>query len=210
MSGARVRHHFCSVLCRFGPLFAYFALYFLVDFASVPNATPVVRRTSRKGGFYGGAMPGPSAVPVGDVNTATGGASSFSFPPEPMGMREVNSPSLNAWWDEEALYLDRRDKVPESSRFFKNVNMRPDNSIFDPDVVMQFLALFGHFVRIQRPVRQNSLWHTGEFKDRRHTIPFITGDSFRMMADFYCDNEIDCEKLPKIIGNASHQKLSYP
>jgi hypothetical protein len=69
---------------------------------------------------------------------------------------------------------------------------------------MQYISLFGHFAQMQRPVRSTSLWHTGEYKDRRHTLPFITGDAFRMIADFFCDNEKECKALPALINDASH------
>ena len=206
---SRARYNFLSSLCRFGPLLGYFVLYFFVDFASVPiaahprRATRPTSSSSSNRGHHPNAMPGPGATPAAAVDRNT-----FSFPSVPVGMRDLDAATSNAWWDEEALYLDHRGKVPASSRFFKNVNARPDMSIFDPDVVMQNLALFGHFVRLQRPVRETSWWHTGEMKDRRHTIPFITGDNFRMMADFFCDNEIQCALLPKIIGNMSHPVYS--
>ena len=61
-----------------------------------------------------------------------------------------------------------------------------DTRFFDQAVVAQTMGLFGRFAPLQRP---HLAWR-GD-KDRRHTFPIITGDSFRMLADVWADNQGD-------------------
>ena len=61
-----------------------------------------------------------------------------------------------------------------------------DTRLFDQAVVVQTMGLFGRFTGAQRP---HLAWR-GD-KDRRHTFPIITGDSFRMLADVWADNQGD-------------------
>lgn len=188
MSAGRSRSSFFVFLWRSGPLIAFFILYHFTGTDLVSQRpSRLVRNEARPSHGLGALL-----------------SSADSFPSVPTGIREYDPDKTNEWLNEDALYLDRREKIPESARFFRNIDGRPDTSIFDSDVVMQYLSLFGHFARIQRPGRDRSWWHTGEFKDRRHTIPFITGDAFRMMADFFCDNEQQCKDLPKVMANPEH------
>ena len=61
-----------------------------------------------------------------------------------------------------------------------------DTRFFDQAVVSQTMGLFGRFAPRQRA---HLAWR-GD-KDRRHTFPIITGDSFRMLADVWADNQGD-------------------
>jgi len=144
---------------------------------------------------------------------APNGHDPFVFPPEPLGVTLPVPPPEEPWvdWrDDAALFLESRDKADKRAggRFVRMLHGRPDTHLFDADLTLTFLATYGHFLYVQRPGRSQSPWHTGELKDRRHSIPFITGDAFRQLADFWCDNEPDCRHLPTILNNESHPVYS--
>lgn len=208
-SGASSRGSNCaSLFCRVAPLVAYLFIYVFLDL-SCPDASHRARparsatRKQQRSGSAGASAPAAST----SAAPPTDGWFSFSFPDVPIGSPPIpETPVVPPWTDESALYLDHRAATEAASaRFFTSPTAgRDDSALFDKDLVMQFLALYGHFLRVQRPVRETALWHTGEYKDRRHTLPFITGDAFRMLADFYCDNERQCKELPLVMNNASH------
>jgi hypothetical protein len=69
-----------------------------------------------------------------------------------------------------------------------------DTRVFDPDVVTHTMAQFGRFLRSQRPERAREFL-ANEWRDRRHTFPLITGDGFRMLADWWADTKDEVSSM---------------
>ena len=211
-----------GLLWRSAPLLAFYILFVLVPprgvlegggslsgRASPPPASSAAALGGRGGGVGGGALflP-PRACPVGPYS-APPGHDPFTLPEEPLGTTLPALPRSTPfvdWRDDGALFLGARaaGEARPGGKFIRHLHSRPDTALFDPDLTLTYLATYGHFLHVQRPGRATSPWHTGERKDRRHSFPFITGDGFRALADFFCDNEAECRALPSIMGNASH------
>ena len=209
-----------SLLARAWPLLLFFFLYLTADLGA-PHAP---HRPGRPGSAASGSpryppLPGPPPPPPGPAYAAPHGCAAgpyhappghdaFEFPAVPIGAAPGDErPFPPEWRDDAALFLGERARASRggpSRRFVTHRDGRPDTHLFDQDLVLQFLALYGELLEVQRPGRATSPWHTGERKDRRHTFPFITGDGFRALADFWCDNEAECKTLPLIMRNASH------
>ena len=69
-----------------------------------------------------------------------------------------------------------------------------DTRLFDPDVVTHTMGQFGRFLRAQRPERASE-FSSNEWRDRRHTFPLITGDAFRMLADWWADTGAEVSSM---------------
>jgi hypothetical protein len=212
-----------SIVARAWPLLLFLVIYFAAD---LPPRGP-----GGGGGAGRGApppharappLPGPPPPPPGPAYAAPHGCpagpyhappghDAFAFPEVPLGAPAPDArPFPPEWRDDAALFLGERARSEGGTardtrrRFVAHRDGRPDTHLFDQDLILQFLALYGELLEVQRPGRATSPWHTGERKDRRHTFPFITGDGFRALADFWCDNEAECRVLPLIMANASH------
>lgn len=72
--------------------------------------------------------------------------------------------------------------------------MPSDTRVFDPDVVTHTMGQFGRFLRSQRPERASE-FSQNEWRDRRHTFPLITGDAFRMLADWWADTDSEVSSM---------------
>ena len=56
------------------------------------------------------------------------------------------------------------------------------------------MTKYGYFADAQRPNRSaRHGYPDGQLHDRRHSFPLITGNGFRMLADFYVDNDGDID-----------------
>jgi hypothetical protein len=69
-----------------------------------------------------------------------------------------------------------------------------DTRVFDPDVVTHTMCQFGRFLRSQRRERASEFL-SNEWRDRRHTFPLITGDGFRMLADWHADTAAEVSSM---------------
>jgi len=70
----------------------------------------------------------------------------------------------------------------------------PDETLFDDHASFAHLASYGYFLGAQRPGRSaRHGYPDGQLHDRRHSFPLITGNGFRMLADFYIDDEGDID-----------------
>lgn len=223
-----------GTLARSAPLILFFILFVLVPppegASSTSGASSSSSSSTRGGGgpalggrgayttsaTSGGGSPRYGAHPTPYPRCPAGpylapnGHDPFVFPPDPLGVTLPVPPPSQPWvdWrDDAALFLGTRGEGEARAGggpFFRNLHGRPNTHLFDTDLTLTLLSTYGHFLPLQRPNRYLFPWHTGEFKDRRHTLPFITGDAFRQLADFYCDNEPTCRALPSHINNASH------
>jgi hypothetical protein len=205
-----------STLAKSWPLLFFLLLYFAAD---APRGGVVGSRGASPSFFPRLPLPGPLAPPPGAAYVAQHGCAAgpyhapvghdaFAFPEVPIGAPAPDArPFPPEWRDDAALFLGERGRSlggDARRRFVAHRDGRPDTHLFDQDLILQFLTLYGELLGVQRPGRATAPWHTGERKDRRHTFPFITGDGFRALADFWCDNEAECRVLPLIMANASH------
>jgi hypothetical protein len=219
---------FSNLLFRSLPLLAFYILFFIV-----PAPRPLTEGSAGAAGgalgtrlgFGGLRAGGSSSSSLGGTVSSSGPLvdryrcpmgpyapppqhDPFTLPEEPLGYPlppSNKSQRFVEWRDDATLFLNARAaaEARPGAPFFRNLHGRASTHLFDPDFTMTMLATYGHFLYVQRPQRATSPWHNGEVKDRRHTLPFITGDGFRALADFWCDNEVECRVLPSLMGNAS-------
>ena len=200
-----------GTLFRSAPLLAFYILFFALppplphpDAQPAPPAAPAAATAGAALSRLGSPrlfLPPRPACALGPYAPPPG-HDPFTLPEAPLGVTLPLAPFVD-WRDDATLFLPAH-AAPPPSRFIRPLHARQDTALFDPDLTLTYLATYGHFLHVQRPGRATSPWHTGERKDRRHSFPFITGDGFRALADFVCDNEAECRALPSIMANASH------
>ena len=201
-----------GLLFRSAPLLAFYILFFAVPprgLVEVAPSSPARLASSAAAATAARLqLPPQRACPLGPYAPPPG-HDPFTLPEEPLGSTTPPLPRATPfvdWRDDATLFLGARAAAEgrAGGKFVRQLHGRADTHLLDADLTLTYLATYGHFLRVQRPGRATSPWHTGERKDRRHSFPFITGDGFRALADFTCDNEAECRALPSIIHNASH------
>lgn len=81
---------------------------------------------------------------------------------------------LFVFWNSTQIKFDKYPKVTCNAR---------EQEQFNDDIIQKYIADFGIYSKVQRVVRSSLLG-----KNREHSLPLITGDGFRMIADLIIDN----------------------